>query len=340
MQRAATKPSERTAILMLLVACALWGMSFHWNKTGQEIVGKRLAEASGDARLLAEGPAVFIAMRFALGVILWACIFPSAIRGWSMGTVWAGLLTGALLSVGMLAQHYGLWHTSESLSAFLTSLTVLFTPLIVSLVLRQKVPRILWISIALATIGTLLMTIFRDEGRFDRGAILGLLCALVFSGHILLVEHFGRRENTVRFTLVQFIVATLIFSFYSLLRPGGSKLLSVNLFADVLANRELIWLVAVSTVFATIFAYGIMMRYQPRTTATRAALTYMTEPLFATAYAWLVAGREVTGMALVGGGLVIASNIVAEVFGRKPSSGNGESAREPMKGRDASLRSA
>jgi drug/metabolite transporter (DMT)-like permease len=59
-----------------------------------------------------------------------------------------------------------------------------------------------------------------------------------------------------------------------------------------------------------------MFRYQPRTSPTRAALIYLTEPLFATVYAWLMTGRAIESMAFLGGGLIIAGNLLAELFAK------------------------
>jgi drug/metabolite transporter (DMT)-like permease len=59
-----------------------------------------------------------------------------------------------------------------------------------------------------------------------------------------------------------------------------------------------------------------MFRYQPQTTPTRAALVYLTEPLFATVYAWLAAARSIDAGAIVGGCLIIAGNLVAEIYSR------------------------
>ncbi|MBI1826932.1 MAG: DMT family transporter [Planctomycetes bacterium] len=308
--------SEHVAVMMLLLACALWGMSFNWNKTGQARVADHLIQASGDASASEIAPAVFIGLRFAAAAILWACVFPRSVRNWSKQTLLAGICGGTTLSIGILFQHYGLWYTSESLSAFLTSLTVLFTPLIAAFVLRQRVGSILWVSIVCATLGVALMTIYRAEGHFDRGAFLGLLCAVVFSVHMLIVEHFGRIEDSARFTLAQLIVGVIIFAIFSTLRPGRAELFEPRFWNGVASDGKLLRVMAMSTVFATIFAFGLMFKFQPRISATRAALVYLTEPLFATAFAWVMAGSKVTSMALLGGALIIASNVIAEIFGR------------------------
>jgi len=309
--------NERKAILALLVASALWGMSFNWNKEAQEMVGQRLAADLGDERFAALGPAGFLAIRFPIAAILWAIVFRQSLRGWTAQTVISGVFAGGLLAGGMLLQHYGLSYTSESLSAFLTSLTVLFTPILGVTLFRQKVGGVLWASVACATLGVGLMTLAREEGRFDIGALLGLLCAVVFSGHILAVDYFGKRESPPRFTLAQFVVAGSIFWVFLLIHDGGVQAVTSGALLKSLESPRLLWLTGLGIVFATLMTFGLMFRYQPLTTPTRAALTYLTEPLFATTYAWLAAGRTISTAAMLGGLLIVVGNVLAEVLGRR-----------------------
>jgi len=319
-----TAQRERRAILALLAACAVWGMSFNWNKEAQALLGDRLVEALGDRGAGRLGPAAFLVVRFPAAVILCVMLFPKSLRGWSRRTIRAGLMGGVLLSCGMLLQHYGLAYTGESLSSFLTSLTVLFTPILATVVLRHRISPTLWGAVACATAGIAMMSVSREEGRFDWGAVLGLLCAVVFSGHILVVDHFGKQEEPWRFMLAQFIVAMAVFILFVPFLSGDVKLYSSTVLWHGLAEARLLLLLAVTVVFATFVTFGLMIRYQPVTSPTRAALTYLTEPLFATGYAWIVSGRGIGGVAMAGAGLILLGNAVAEVFRRRATE------REPV----------
>ncbi|MDO8629120.1 MAG: DMT family transporter [Phycisphaerales bacterium] len=315
---------EHRAILALLIACAMWGMSFNWNKEAQAIVGDRLVEAGGDPELRALGPCLFLAARFSLAVVLWAAVFPRSLRGWTGRTVAAGVGGGLFLSSGMLLQHYGLSLTTESLSAFLTSLTVLFTPLLATLVLRRRIGGALWASVACATAGVAVMTLYREEGRFEKGALLGVLCAVVFSAHILWVDYFGRRESAWRFTLAQFAAAAVVFTAFTAASPGGRRLVEFDLVMDSFASARFAVLASLSLVFSTLVTFGLMFRFQPDTSPTRAALVYLTEPLFATVYAWFASGRSIGGAAMFGAVLIILGNLVAERFARRGGSASDE----------------
>lgn len=318
---------EHRAILMLLIACVLWGVSFNWNKSAQALLGAQLVRVTGDEHLRAVAPAAFLAVRFLATVVLWIIAFPRSLRGWTVRSALAGFLGGSFLAGGMLFQHYGLVSASESLMAFLTSLTVLFTPILASAVLRHKVSGMLWLSVACATLGVALMSLYRKEGRFDLGALLGLVCALIFSVHILVVDYFGKSENVWRFSLGQFTTAAFIITVFALLRPGGFQLLSPHIMLGAFASPALLFLLSLTIVFSTIITFGIMFVYQPHTSPTRAALVYLSEPIFATVYAWLAAGSAISPAAMGGAGLIILGNLLAEFFTRRSAATlcNGES---------------
>jgi drug/metabolite transporter (DMT)-like permease len=313
------RSSERFAIGMLLVACAFWGMSFNWNKEAQSILSKHWVEAGDHSPLGSHGPATFLAVRFPLAALAWALLFPRSLRGWNKITLRGGVAGGMFLSVGMLLQHYGLSYTSESLSAFLTSLTIIFTPIAAALVLKHRISPALWCAIGLATLGVALMTLYREEGRFEIGALLGLFCAVVFSGHLLVVDYFGKRDDPWRFTLAQLVVAGIVFLSYALWRFGGDTKLAPRVVMGAFGSWKFAALTAAAVFLATLVTFGLMFRFQPRTTPTRAALVYLTEPLFATAYAWLAADRIIGVGAWLGAGLIIVGNVVAEIFPRRDS---------------------
>lgn len=320
---------ERRAVLMLLIACVIWGMGFNWNKQGQAILGLRLAEQTGSAASADLGPAWFLATRFSLATALWAILVPASRVGWTGTTLRGGGLGGLFLATGMLLQHYGLAHTSESLSAFLTSLTVLFTPFIAVFALRHRVGRWMWLSVAFATGGVAMMTLGRDQGGVDRGAVLGLLCALVFSAHILVVDHFGRAENPWRFSLAQLLFGTLVFIGFAVVYGAVEGSPGITQIARAACGKAYLGWLMLTALPGTIITFGIMFRYQPDTSATRAALTYLSEPIIATTYAWIVSGTAITRMAMLGAGLILLGNVLAEFLGRPPQPAD-EQANEPV----------
>jgi drug/metabolite transporter (DMT)-like permease len=63
----------------------------------------------------------------------------------------------------------------------------------------------------------------------------------------------------------------------------------------------------------TIGSFGLLNFFQPRVDPTRAALIYLVEPIFASAYAYFATGRGLTSIAMLGAALILAANLFVEL---------------------------
>ncbi|MGE3537096.1 MAG: DMT family transporter [Candidatus Tectimicrobiota bacterium] len=298
--------------LALLGATLAWGCSFTWAKAGGEDINQAAHLLPGAPF----GPLLLLAWRFTLAGLLWLLCFPAARRGWNWASVRHSLLLGGLLCGGQTLQMLGLDRTSEAVNAFLTSLTVVFVPCCMLLVLRRPPAPRLWVAVALATLGVWLMTGATPSG-FGLGEMLGLGCALVFTVHMIVLGEVGRRDSAWRLAPGQFLsvgcgAATACLWLGSGLGAAGqSPSWMLALHMPVLLN--LLLLVAV----ATMLAFGLMFHFQPQLDPTRAALLYLAEPIFAALFAYGMVGRSLSPLALAGAALVLLANVCAELLGRR-----------------------
>src|SRR5439155_17088462 len=129
------------------------------------------------------GPIWLLAWRFGIAGVLWMAIFPAARRGWTLKSIAAAATAGAFLASGLVTQHLGLDRSSEAITAFLTSLTILFVPLLMTLALRRPPRKILWAGAALAMVDVWLMTGASPAG-LGLGKVLVLGYARLFSLHV------------------------------------------------------------------------------------------------------------------------------------------------------------
>ncbi len=298
---------QRTAALMLALATFFWGGGFTWAKMGGQAIHRTLGLPDGSPF----GPIFLLGCRFSCGAIVWLLVIPDARRGWGLRSMGRGLFIGFLVSAGLIIQHLGLDRTSEAVSAFLTSLTILFVPLLMTIVLRRPPRAELWAGVVLATFGVWLMTGATPSG-FGLGEILGLLCSFTFSLYILAVNAILPRESPWRMTAAQFItVAVMCFCVCALIHPNYLRPTTV---LHVLAVRN-VWVnVLLLAVFPTILAFGMLTHFQPRLDATRAALIYLLEPIVAAVYASLAVGHRLTASAIVGGAMILIANVIVELI--------------------------
>lgn len=305
--------------LMLILACALWGISFPLIKVLDGEQRARLPEASG----------VFLAVwlqmaRFGLAALVMlpfvvrARLTRKELRQGVWLAVWGGL--------GMALQAWGLGHTKASTSAFLTQAYCVFLPLLACLKLRCLPGGKITIATLLVLAGGAILSGIRpDDLRIGKGEAATLVAAVVFTFQILTLEnpkYLGNRGMAVTFAMSVFIaVIFLPISFLlaaepsQVIRAGGSW----ASFGIVLALA----------LFCSVGAYGLMNSWQPRVPATEAGLIYTTEPLFAAGFAMFLPGimaglmggeyanESMTVSLLAGGSLIVMANILMQ-WKRRP----------------------
>ncbi len=293
--------------LMLLLATVFWGAGFTWAKAS--------IEASNRAAGLAHGalfaPLFTLSIRFGVAALIWFLIFPAARRGWSLASVGRALGVGGLLALGLILQHVGLDRTSEAVSAFLTSLTILFVPILVTITTRRSPRPVLWVGVVLATIGVWMMT-GAQASAFGVGELLGLGCSLAFALYILAVNAAVARDDPWRMSGGQFLVVGVICLATCALVPGSAAILRPAAALHVLSADHVALNLGLLTVFATLGAFGLLTHFQPRVEPTRAALIYLFEPVVAAAWAATVGGHGLGPMTLAGAGLILVANAVVE----------------------------
>jgi len=305
----ADRGGERRAVVALLFATVLWGCGFTWAKSAGEAVHRAAGLPGGSVF----GPVFILAWRFLLAAIVVLLAVPSARRGWTArGALRVGA-TGLLLAAGLVLQHVGLDRTTEAVSAFLTSLTVLFVPLILTLVLRKPPAPVMWLGVALATAGVWLMTGAAPTG-FGAGELLGLGCAFTFSLYILAVNRLAKTEDPWRMTAGQFLVVALACSAQAAMVTGGTNARPAAAWT-ILNSSAAVWgNLLLLVAFPTVGAFTLLNFFQPKMDATRAALIYLMEPIVAAAYAYVVIGRTLHRLGLVGAALILAANVLVEVL--------------------------
>ena len=120
-----------------------------------------------------------------------------------------GVVCGAVLSLASVLQQAGIADgTDAGKAGFITALYVVLVP-IFGLVLKRRVPLDDWISVGIAVIGFYLLCI-KDNLTLEMSDALVLLCAIVFTVHILVIDHYSPKCDGVRMSCIQFAVVTVV----------------------------------------------------------------------------------------------------------------------------------
>ena len=222
----------------------------------------------------------------------------------------AGALLGALISAGYVLQTEGLARTTATNAAFITSLYVVFTPILAALVLGARIRPAAWLAVAISIAGLLLLSL-RSLGAFRLyvGDLLVLAGAVAWAGHIVAVGHFSPRVpgrmlalSQMGFTAAFQIVAAV---------PGGLHT------ARAVATD--VWpLLVLTGVFGSGVAFTIQVLAQRAVTATRAVVLLAGESLFAALFSAIWIHERLAVHQWIGALLVLGAMGYSELSSRRP----------------------
>lgn len=301
--------------LFLILACALWGISFPLVKALHLEQSARVAEAS----------TVFLSAwmqvaRFGLGALI---LLPFLLKSGKPtgGEIRQGMQIAGWGGLAMWLQADALAYTEASTSAFLTQAYCIILPLWACFRLRKAPAARVVVATVLVTIGGAVLSGIRpDHLRLGRGEIETLACAILFTFQILALEnprHQGNRGSMVSFVMFAGI-AVLFVPITIVTAPDLPACLTAG------ASIQSFVLILSLALFCSVGAYVLMNVWQPRVPATEAGLIYTTEPVFTAVYvvflpAWLgdfvnnrYPNESLTTPLILGGALILAANVLMQ----------------------------
>jgi len=302
-------------VFLLILACALWAVSFPLVKVLHLEQTARLPGASS----------LFLASwmqmaRFGLGAVM---LLPFVIgrKRPTRNEIHQGTILALWGGSGMWLQADALAYTDASTSAFLTQAYCIFLPLIACLRQRRKPgTRIVLATLMVLTGGAILSGLRPGHLVLGRGEIETLAAAFLFTFQILALEnprYEGNRGTSVTFAMFV-AVAILLAPVTAIAAPDMAACLSAGATLPAFAITSCLAL------FCSVGAYLLMNIWQPRVTATEAGLIYTTEPVFTALYvlflpamlgslAGITYQNETLSSSLItGGSLILAANVLMQ----------------------------
>ncbi|MBM7865821.1 EamA family transporter [Heliobacterium gestii] len=285
-----SRVSPLTADLILLSVAAIWGGTFVAVKNAIAIMP----------------PYTFLAIRFLIAGLFLAVVAGRRWRSLTGATIRHGALLGSCLFGGYALQTIGLQYTTSSHAGFITGLSVVLVPLVSWFILKQAPRSGVLAGIVLAVVGLGLLTL-TDDLTMNPGDLLVLGCAFCFGLHIFFAGQFTSRHDPMLLSIMQIFavsIACAAFAFFS----------DPPLAADQFQSE--VWTaLALTAIPATSLAFLAQMYFQKFTTATRTALIFATEPVFALIFGVALAGEALTLRGALGGVLVMAGIVASEMIG-------------------------
>jgi drug/metabolite transporter (DMT)-like permease len=221
---------------------------------------------------------------------------------------------------------WGLNTTTPALSAIFTSLACAWVPLVVWVVGHRLSA---WTvgGFALSVLGTLVFAVPDRDAALGTGLKLGdwltMLASLLFAGQILVLDRLGRHARpghlTAGFFAVPGVVCLALATAAAAAGPGLAAWW--GWVCAMLQSREVQWTVAKLILLPSVLSFHWMNTYQPRVTASRAALVYLLEPVFAAVFSVCQGHEPLTLVLVLGGSLILTGNVLAEAPNWLPGKG-------------------
>lgn len=217
------RKNEVLSVLGLLAAALLWGVSYPMTKVVEDC------------------PTFYIvSIRFLTAGAVMSIIFCKRFKGINRVVLKYAFLLSFCITAMYVFATVGIKYTTSVRASFFTCLSFVIVPLLNLLIFRQKLTRIIVISVLICLAGMFLLSYTPNMGSFglSMGDVLCILAAAAGSMHIIFLDRISRLQGMepILFTtlLMLFVAAwcTLIALFTGAFHYAGATGLQI---ADIIA---------------------------------------------------------------------------------------------------------
>ena len=300
--------------LMLMLTAFIWGSSFVAQKSGMDLIGPM---AFNGIRTLIGGIVLIPAIMFLNNLKAkrnlqspdsMAEASPEDKQKEKKLLIIGGICCGIALMIASNLQQIGIFYTTAGKAGFITALYVVLVP-ICGLFLGKKVRPVIWLCVLASAIGLYLLCMPAEGGfgHINKGDLLILLCALCFTGHILIIDYFSPKVDGVKLSCIQFFVAGIL---SIILMFPGDPALGFDL--PTLGTLLDSWLpILYAGVLSCGVAYTLQIVAQADTDPTVASMILCLESVFAVIAGMIILKesmslREITGCIIMFAAIVVS----------------------------------
>jgi len=274
--------SRRLALFLLIITTILWGSSF--------IITKNLVK---------EMPIFFyLGLRFLIALLGFSPFFIK-LKTINKKILIFGSFSGVIYFIAIAFQTYGLAITSAGKAGFITGISTVIVPFLAWIILKKKIKKIIFVSVALSIIGLSLLMLNGDEG-INIGDMLVLVCAFLFAVFIVLNDKYVKLVDILLYTIVQLIIiVSLCFLFSIALKESFNLQLKINFWFIML------YLAFIVTAL-TFYFQNWSQKFQE---SSETAIIFTLEPVFAVIFASFLIGNEKLSIQIIIGCVLIFTAI-------------------------------
>lgn len=302
------KTSWRSPLLLLLTA-VIWGVAFVAQSVGMDYVGgftfNCVRSIIGGLVLI---PCIIFLdkwkARDARGAEQ-SVLTPEEQRSQKKTLVIGGICCGVALCVASNLQQFGIKYTTVGKAGFITAMYIIIVP-VIGIFMKKTTGFRIWISVLLAVAG-LYMLCMTEGFSIAFGDLLVLLCAVMFSVHILVIDYFSPKVDGVRMSCIQFLVSGILSGVGMLIFEEPSVGAVLQAWQPILY----------AGVMSCGVAYTLQIVGQKDMDPTVASLILSLESVISVLAGWIILGQKLNGKELFGCVLMFSAIILAQLPEKK-----------------------
>lgn len=281
---------------LLFVAAFIWGTAFVAQRVGMDYIEpftfSMLRSLIGSAFLV---PCIFVLEK-------WKDTKQEKPKESKKDLLTGGILCGIILFAAANLQQVALLYASVGKSGFLTALYIVIVP-IIGILAGKKPGKKLCIAVICAVVGLYLLCMKSGSIGLGFGDILLLFCAVMFSLHIMVIDHYTQKVDGVKMSCLQFFVCGILSGIVMLLFESPSL---PSIFAA--------WVPVLYTgVLSSGVAYTLQIVGQKGMNPVVASLIMSLESVISAIAGWLILGQILSGREIVGCIVMFVAIILAQL---------------------------
>lgn len=286
------KQNTAKGMIFLIITAVVWGFAFVAQRMGADSMP----------------PFFFNFSRFLLGTLSLVPVILIFERGADdkkrlKKTAVIGVIAGLILASASYLQQVGVGLTdSAGKSGFITGLYMVIVP-IIGIILKKKTGLQTWIGALLGVAGLFLVCMSGGKLTFTFGDVLLICCAILFAGHIVVIDVFGGEIYSLRFAMTQFATST-VFNLIGTLIFEEPAVSQIN---DALIPVLYCGLMSVGV------AYTCQIIGQKYSEPTSASIVLSTEAVFSAIGGAIILGEKMSVPAYVGCVLIFCGILLSQI---------------------------
>lgn len=276
------------ANLWLILVATIWGLTFPLVKNAINDID----------------PFSFVVIRFSLATLLFLPFVLKEFSRSNIVTLKAGLTLGVINSAAYTLQTVSLQYIGSSRCAFITGSFVVIVPLIAPLFGLGRLHTADIICALVCVVGLYILTGANLE-HLNYGDMLVFFSAIGASIAIVYLQKIaGKVQNYKLLSFYQIVFVV----------PIPLLLLFIQPTMKIHFKMSVITAILFCSMMATVVTLFLQAKYQRHTTAAKAALIFMLEPILASIFGLLINGEPITSNIILGGIIMLSSIIGSELF--------------------------